>query len=92
MQFFKDNSSQKYRNKIDYDKEYTLEDIKNIDDFPEILEHYYKHRTLEDGLQLLKVILLSCKAYWFPKLYKIYNFWYIWNKFLKSNKVITFKK
>ena len=61
MKFFNQFASQNYKNKKhsqeNTNKDYTLEDIRNIDDFPNLLNFYNNGKG--DGLQLLKVILFN---------------------------------
>jgi len=59
VKFFNQFASQNYKNKKhsqeNTNKDYTLEDIRNIDDFPNLLNFYNNDKG--DGLQLLKIYL-----------------------------------
>ena len=60
MKFFNDNASKNYKNNNkNTNDQYTLDDIKNIDNFQSLLLNYNSNTQSEDGLQLLNVILLS---------------------------------
>ena len=93
VQFFNQFASQKYKKKKNSqentDKDYTLEDIRNIEDFPKLLQSYNK--GTEDGLQLLKVILFNLvetfmlQSTKITKIYNLYvNFDYTMNKLKKK--------
>ena len=60
MKFFNKSASKNYKNNNkNTNDHYTLEDIKNIDNFQSLLLNYNSNTQSEDGLQLLNVILLN---------------------------------
>jgi len=58
LKFFNKSASKNYKNNNkNTNDDYTLEDIKNIDNFQSLLLNYNSNTQSEDGLQLLNIFL-----------------------------------